>query len=496
MMRTSQSARSRSRGAPLVIASNRGPVEFDEGPDGAVYGRRGGGGLIAIVGPALASSGGVWVAAACSPTDRQVARIADRNNQLITVYLPQGAITVRSIDVDEDAFQIYYHRVATQTLWFLHHHLFDLARSPHFGPELRADWLAYEQVNGAFAAACADEVAPGGTVLLQDYHLAAAPALLRAQRRDVRIVHCTMCPWADPAYFATLPAWMARRLIDGMLGADLLSFFVPRWVKCFLRSCADLGYDVEWSSSSVGGSNGDATAVRAVPVGVDIDDLRAQLGGPRGQAESAAVRELVGDQRLILRVDRLEPAKNIVRGIAGFESFLAANPSERGSVLHYVLAYSSRVDTPDYQRYAAEVRHAVGAVNERFRTDTWEPVVLDTLNNFERGLALMARADVVVVNPLRDGMNLVAKEAAAVSANNAVVILSQHAGAADDLAVGALVINPFDTEELADAIATGLAMALAERSRRLMMLREAAGAIRPRDWLASLLAELDQIRPT
>jgi trehalose 6-phosphate synthase len=495
-MRTSLSPRSRSRSAPLVIASNRGPVEFSEGPDGAVQGRRGGGGLIAILGPAIASSGGVWIAAARSTTDRRVARHADDNNQLITVDLPQGQIAMRCLELDEEAFAAYYHRVATQTLWFLHHHLFDLARSPLFGPEFRSDWLAYERINEVFAAACADEVAPGGTVLLQDYHLAAAPALLRAHRPDVRIVHCTMCPWADPGYFATLPVWMARRLIDGMLAADLLSFFAPRWVSCFLQSCADLGYEVEWSSSSVGGNNGHATAVRAFPVGVDIGDLRAQLSSPRGQAEAAAVRELVGELRLILRVDRLEPAKNIVRGIAGFEAFLAANPSARGTVLHYVLAYSSRGDTPDYQRYAAEVRHLVGAVNERFRTDTWEPMVLDTHNNFERGLALMAQADVLVVNPLRDGMNLVAKETAAVSENNVVVILSQHAGAADDLAAGAIVINPFDTAELAGAIAAGLAMPPAERSHRLMMLREAAGAISPEDWLASLLAKLDRIRAT
>ena len=160
-------------------------------------------------------------------------------------------------------------------------------------------------------------------------------------------------------------------------------------------------------------------------------------------------------------------------------------------MLHYVLAFFSRVDTPEYQRYAAEVRQVVDEVNERFRTQDWIPVVLDTNNNFERGLALMARADVLVVNPIRDGMNLVAKEAAAVSANDIVVIVSQHAGAATDLAPGGLVINPFDTAELADAIAKGLAMSPRERADRLKVLRTVATAIRPQDWLAALLAELD-----
>ena len=193
-----------------------------------------------------------------------------------------------------------------------------------------------------------------------------------------------------------------------------------------------------------------------------------KLSSPRGQAEVAIVRELVGELRLILRVDRLEPAKNIVRGIAGFEAFLAANPSARGTAPGLrARLFSSRVDTPEYQRYAAEVRHAVGAVNERFRTDTWEPIVLDTHNNFECGLALMAQADVIVINPLRDGMNLVAKEAAAVSDNNVVgnpVLTRWRRGRPGG---GCDCHHRFDTEELAGAIAAGLAMAAGERSYRL-----------------------------
>ena len=288
-MRDGKYVSSRSRGAPLVVASNRGPVEYVPGAAGGIEIRRSGGGLVAILGPALASSGGVWVAAATGELDRQLARDADLNDRLAVVDLPQGHIAVRSLCLDGDAFRSYYDKIANQTLWFLHHHLFDLTRSPVFGREFRADWSAYEQVNGVFSAACAEEVAVNGTVVLQDYHLAVAPALLRAQRSDVRIIHSTMSSWADPGYFVTLPNWAARRLIDGMLGADLVSFLALRWADAFLGCCADLGYDVDWSSRTVSGGNGARTAVRAAAVGVDVRDLLARLAGARGRAEIAAV---------------------------------------------------------------------------------------------------------------------------------------------------------------------------------------------------------------
>jgi len=481
--------------APVVVASNRGPVELAAGPEAAGRPRRGGGGLIAILGSALVGSGGVWVVAGTRHTGAPAARTGPDGStpglvgRARLVELPQGRVAVRVVELAPEIYRAYYGRIANRILWFLHHQLFDLSRSPTFGPPFRADWRAYEHVNQAVADACAAEVAPGGTVLLQDYHLAVAPARLRARRPDVRIIHCTMCPWAEPSYFATLPGWAAHRLLAGMLGADELSFFVPRWARSFLRCCADLGYDVDWPTWRVRapGGGGHTATVRVVPVGVDVGRLQARLTTPPVRAEAAEVASLVGDRRLILRVDRLDPAKNILRGVAGYGAFLAGNPARHGEVLHYVLAYQSRADLPEYQRYAGEVRAAVDRLRRRFRTGSWEPVVLDTRNNIDRALALMARADVLVVNPVRDGMNLVVKEAAAVSQRDVAVILSRHAGAADELAAGSLVIDPFDTVELADAIAAALALAPAERGRRLALLRAAAGAVPPRRWLDLLL---------
>jgi trehalose 6-phosphate synthase len=194
-------------------------------------------------------------------------------------------------------------------------------------------------------------------------------------------------------------------------------------------------------------------------------------------------------------VDRMELSKNILRGLEGYGTFLERNPRVRGRVVHYALAYASRRDLPEYQAYTAEVKHAAEAINERFRTRTWEPVILELKDNYPRALAAMAMADVLLVNPVWDGMNLVAKEGPAVSRRDLVLILSRNAGAADDLADGALLVNPFDTAELAEAMATALTMPADERAKRAELLREAATALPPHDWFTAQREDLAAHRP-
>jgi trehalose 6-phosphate synthase len=482
------------RVADLVIASNRGPVEFYVDADGALAARRGAGGLVAVLGPALVTHGGTWVAAAITDGDRAAARSAEGRGRLRQVELPQGKVRLRSLAVDPERYEAYYGRISTRMLWFLHHHLFDLARSPSFDAAFREDWRAYEEVNALFAAACAEETAPGARVLLQDYHLAVAPAVLRARRPDLAIAHFTGCCWADPGYFATLPEAVRRRLIDGMLGADLLAFLVPRWARNFLRCCADLGHEVDETAGSVRARDGRAVAVRTFPVGVDAADLRGRARRADVQAERRSLARLFADRKPVVRVDRMEPSKNVLRGLAGYELFLEQNPDVHGRVVHYVLAYASRSDLPEYRRYAADVREKVAAIKARFGSPDWDPILLETQNNFARGLAAMTLADVLVVNPVRDGMNLVCKEGPVVSDRDAVLILSRKAGAADDLAEGAILVDPFDTVELAEAIAAALAMPAEERARLAGLLRSGATALPPQEWLRAILRELDEAR--
>jgi trehalose 6-phosphate synthase len=481
--------------AELVVASNRGPVQFEVDDEGRLTSGRGAGGMVAALGPALAGQAGVWVAAAITEGDRAAARQVARSGRLRTVELAQGNVRLRSLVLDPRAYQRYYNRVSNRTIWFLQHYLFDVPRHPRFDLSFQVAWRDYQAVNQAFAAACDDEAGHGAGVFVQDYHLALTPAMLRGRRPDLRIAHFTHCPWADPGYFAMLPNRVAAALLDGMLGADLLGFLVPRWARNFLRCCQEAGHRVDRDRGTVRTPDGRTVLVRSYPLGVDGDDLRRMAAEPAALAQLRTVSELARGRSLIVRVDRMELSKNILRGLEGYGLFLERNPRVRGRVVHYALAYASRRDLPEYQAYTAEVKHAAEAINERFRTRTWEPVILELKDNYPRALAAMAAADVLLVNPVWDGMNLVAKEGPSVSRRDAVLILSRNAGAADDLAEGALLVNPFDTAELAEAMAVALTMPVDERAKRAALLREGATALPPQDWFAAQREDIAALRP-
>jgi len=480
--------------AELVVASNRGPVQFEVDDDGTLRPGRGAGGMAAALGPALAGQGGTWVAAAISDGDRVAARRAARSGHRRRIDLLSGPVQLRSLVLDPREYQAYYNRVSNRTIWFLQHYLFDVPRHPRFDRTFRFAWTSYQSVNQRFAAACDEEVDPGGAVFLQDYHLCLAPAMLRARRPDVGIAHFTHCPWADPGYFAMLPSTVGAELLEGMLGADLLGFLVPRWARNFLRCCQDAGHVVDREHRTVLAGDGRTVQVRSYPLGIDRDDLRARLAGAEAQRQLRGVRELAARRKLVVRVDRMELSKNILRGLEGYALFLEQNPRARQRVVHYALAYASRRDLSEYQSYTAEVKQAAEAINERFRTRTWEPVVLELRDSYPRALAAMSLADVLVVNPIWDGMNLVAKEGPAVSERDAVLVLSRNAGAADDLADGALLVNPFDTAELAEAMATAIAMPSDERAKRAERLREGASALPPQDWFSQQRNDLERLR--
>lgn len=475
--------------APLVVASNRGPVELRVDEDGRVVENRGGGGLIGVLGPALASRNGTWVAAALTEEDRRAARTRESGT---VVELPEGAVRLRSLDLDRQDYDGYYRDISNGLLWFLHHQMLDPAREPVIDAGLRESWRAFRRINARFASACASEVAPSGRVLLQDYHLSLAPRQLRTARPDVGIAHFTMIPWADPATFRALPPDLATELLDGMLGADLLAFLVPRWAEAFVATCEAAGYPVDRGRATVTDRDGRRVGICCLPVGVDPDRLRQASAGAPAEAHRRELRRLVGDRRLVVRVDRMEPSKNLLRGLDGFAELIGRDPSRRERVVHYVLAYSSRQGVPAYQAYDREVRRRVQLINERFGTPDWQPVVLETRNDFERGLAALTLADVLVVNAVRDGMNLVAKEGPVVSRRDLALVLSTEVGAADELGDAAIMVHPFDVSALADGIAAGLDMPRAERSERLTRLRKAAGALPPRQWLAQAVHELDQ----
>ncbi|WP_242425128.1 trehalose-6-phosphate synthase, partial [Frankia sp. EI5c] len=404
--------------ADLLVASNRGPVSFAVGDDGELVPRRGGGGLVSGLAQVVQDTpddGGelLWVCTALSEADRRAARAAP-GGRLDRLGYDTGGASVQMIDLDRVLFDRAYNGVANRTLWFVLHLLHSPSVGPSFGASFRQDWAAYEDYNAAFAAALADQAAPGACVLVQDYHLTLVPALLRRTRPDLRIAHFSHTPWSPPEYFRMLPDAVAAAILEGMLGADCLGFLAPAWAAAFRDCCAEiLGAAVEGDEVRTGGRS---VRTSLYPLGVDAAELRDRVTRPDVRARADELRELAGDCRLVVRVDRTELSKNIVRGLDAYRELLRTHPEWHGRVMHLVCAYPSRHDLPEYREYTAAVQRLAAEIEAEFGTARWLPVHLEISDDFPRSLAAMSLADVLVVNPIRDGMNLVAKEGMVVSA--------------------------------------------------------------------------------
>jgi trehalose 6-phosphate synthase len=298
-------------------------------------------------------------------------------------------------------------------LWFVHHLLFDTPVQPRFDARFRSDWGAYIAYNEAFATALAQECAPGTRVLIQDYHLSLAPRLLRDRYPAARIAHFEHTPWAPPEYYQLLPDDVAVAILDGMLGADHAGFLAERWADAFLDCCETvLGAEVTRVRPGAGSVRyrNRVTEVAVHPLGVDAEELRARSREEDVRGNAIALREIARGRQLIVRVDRTELSKNIVRGLDAYRELLATRPEWRGRVTHLAFAYPSRSGLAEYQAYTARVHELAAKINAEFGTPDWEPLILEVKDDYPRSLAACGVADVLLVNPIRDGMNLVAEE--------------------------------------------------------------------------------------
>ena len=471
----------------MLVASNRGPVAFRLGDDGALLMARGGGGLVSGVSGAANDGEAVWVCAALGDADRMAAAAAP-GGRLDHAGHDTGGAAVRMLPIDERTFRGAYTAVANATLWYVNHTLFDTPRAPAFDAQWSRYWQSYVDYNTAFADALAEEAANNAQVLVQDYHLMLAPALLRARRPDLRISHFTHTPWAEPSYFSMLPDDIARAVLTGMLGADTVGFLSPRWAEAFVRCCVRLiGADAGGATVHAAGRT---TRVNVHALGVDGDELTQRASQPDVTARREVLQRRIGDCRVILRIDRTELSKNIVRGLAAYRELLHRWPEHRGEVVHVVFAYPSRHDLPDYRAYTAEVQQLAREIEDEFATADWSPVLLEVNDDYPRSLAALQLAEVLVVNPLRDGMNLVAKEGPVLAGDGVALVLSREAGAADEMGADSLTVNPYDVSGTALALHEALTMDPDERRRRSAALVVAATALPPREWLRAQLDDL------
>jgi trehalose 6-phosphate synthase len=489
------------------VASNRGPVSFSRSDDGQLTVARGGGGVVSGLSSVASHEDLLWVCAALSDADRAAARRAPGGQ--FALNGDQGGSAVRMLDVPAATFNRAYNTVANSVLWFVHHMLYDTPNRPQFAGAFRRDWEAYRDYNRAFAEALAEAASelaaatqatapdgaprPGPRALVQDYHLTLVPRMLADLAPGTRIAHFSHTPWAPVDYFRLLPDAIAMEVLDGILGADHAGFLCQRWADAFEDCCEHvLGATVDRNQHLVT-HRGRTTSIGVHPLGVDAKELSSRAAQPDVEVRMAAIAESVGDRKLIVRVDRTELSKNIVRGLAAYRELLQIHPQWRGKVMLLALAYPSRHDLPEYREYAASVQRHARGIEDEFGTPDWAPILLSTHDDYPRSLAGYRLADVLLVNPIRDGMNLVAKEGPILSDRGCVLVLSREAGAAAELGDYALMVNPFDISDTAAALHQALLMPDSERSSRCRSLAEAAGAVPPAAWFASQVAVLDAL---
>ncbi|HEX2089545.1 MAG TPA: trehalose-6-phosphate synthase [Actinomycetota bacterium] len=478
------------RARPIVIASNRGPVSFVRDDGGEIVPKRGAGGLVTAVSGALQEWGGRWIASAMSPEDRE--RAAEG---LIKLDEEDVKYELRYLPFEDKVYDAYYNGVSNRILWFVHHYLWDIPRQPLFDRDTYQLWSAYREVNEAFARALHEE---GGALnsapayLVQDYHLSLVPAMLREQTEDAAISYFSHIPFAGPGYLRTLPPAIREEMIAGILGADVVGFHAAPWAENFLLGCRHLpGAEVDLDRGVIRW-RGRTVHVRSYPISIDAEGLEADARGEEADRARAQIREWVGDQKLILRVDRADLSKNILRGFLAYEQFLKEYPKWQRKVLFLAQLTPSREEVPEYQTYMEECLAAADRINGELGQGGWEPIRTVVEDNFPLTVAGYQLYDVLLVNPVFDGMNLVAKEGPVLNEKDGVLILSQNAGAFPEIGEHTIGIHPFDIEATAGALRSALEMDESERKRKLAELRGRVLAKTPKDWIRRQLQDLEE----
>lgn len=445
---------------PLLIASNRGPVSFSL-VDGELLSTRGAGGLVSGIGPLVHGTETTWMAAGLSDGDRMAASSGT---------IEAEGFRVRTLDIDPHDLDLAYNVIANQTLWFVYHSLFDRTREPIIDAEWYEAWTAYRRFNRSFADAIVEEAEEDAIVLLQDYHLALAAPVIRDERPDISTVHFSHTPFPEPGALRVLPELARTELLLGYMAAGSLGFHSSRWSDNFISCCREtLGVR--------------PTKTFVSPLGSDAAQLKSISSGLECTAELADIERTVGDRFVIGRAERLELSKNILRGFWAYDQLLAMRPDLHGQVVFVGSFSPTRSKVSEYVRYRAEVEAAIEEINARWATPDWTPIVHTVEDNYPRALAILRRYDALLINPISDGLNLVASEGPILNERNGVVLLSRETGVFDDMAGVASEVHAYDITQTAQALSDAFDMDAEHREDTAKDLLDIATSRTPQMWL-------------
>jgi trehalose 6-phosphate synthase len=479
--------------APLILVSNRGPVTFARA-GGDRLATRGGGGLVTALTGLVEQEPALWISAGISEEDARVAEEAGRAD----FPLPGVGRETRGrfVVLDPETYNAYYNIIANPMIWFIQHYLWDLSNAPDIRREELQAWEdGYVAANRAFAEAVIEELSPhpDAVVMLHDYHLYLAPAEVRRMHPDAFLHFFVHIPWSQPDYWRVLPRHVREAILRGLLGSDVIAFHTSAYARNFLLCCEELlDLRVDYARRQVRWE-GREVWVRAYPISVNAPEFEALAHSPEVEGEEEPILRR-RRRYLILRVDRTDLSKNILRGFKAFDRFLDTHPEFLEEITFMAQLQPSRQDVDEYVEYLAKIRELVSHINTKHGNTDWMPIDLRVEQNLPRAVAGYKHYDVLLVNSIFDGMNLVAKEAALVNERDGVLILSENTGAHEELGSFALTVNPFDVESQAEALHQALAMPVDERQARAEHIRRIVHENDVAKWLSAQRADIARKR--
>jgi trehalose 6-phosphate synthase len=479
---------------PLILVSNRGPATFERDASGELAARRGGGGLVTALTGLLRTREAIWIASAMTDEDAEMSR--QHGERAFEVDMDLGRYRIRLVSSDPDAYDGFYNVIANPLLWFIQHYLWDLSNVPDIRQVERLAWRdGYKAVNRDVAEAVLEEIegVEDPLVMIHDYHFYTCPGIIRRERPDAFLHHFVHIPWTAPDAWRVLPADIREEIFDGMLSNDIIGFHTRPYCNNFLQCCRELmGLDTDFRRGAVM-AGGREVLVRPYPLAIDEESF-AQTAASEGVRRHE--KEILRRRRdhLILRVDRADLSKNVLRGFTAFDIFLEQHPEFSERVTFVAHLQPSRQDVPEYVEYLEKIEALVAVINHRHGTPDWMPIDLRLRDDFEEAVALYKHFDLLLVNAMWDGMNLVSKEGPLMNTRNGMMILSENTGAHEELGDCALSVNPFDVQEQADAIYTALTATPKERAARMRELRGIIASRTPEDWIEAQLADIETQR--
>ena len=483
-------ARLQGQFSPIIV-SNRAP--FEPRSNGQLV--SGAGGLVKALASLATAAKASWVSAARTEIERE---FATSGQPLNSDSSADQSFPIFFARTEPDAYQLHYAVISNPLIWFAHHYLWNIAIEPVVDKSIYKAWFdGYRVVNASIAdraVTIARQLPRRPLFLTQDYQLYLAPELIRSALPEAAMQHFIHVPWPEPRYMKVLPAVMREAIFKGLLANDIIGLQTSLDVHNFLRCCVELmGLRVAEAEGAVF-FGGRVVWVRAYPVSIDVDAMK-QIG------ETSAVRQLEAEvatwrpEMLIVRVDRTDPSKNLIRGFLAFERLLEDHREYHTRVSLWAFLQPSRQDVAAYQDYLELVQSTVSGINLRFRQGDWDPIRLDLGEDIHRAVTAYRSYDVLLVNPILDGMNLVAKEGPVVNQRSGVLVLSESAGAHEELGAYALTINPFDVEITARALHRALQMSPAEREERSKAIKQTVAANDVARWIRHQLEDIRSVMP-